>query len=44
MFIDYEYSSYNYFYYDIADFLNESTINYQVKEFPFFRNEAILTL
>lgn len=37
MFIDYEYSSYNYTAYDVANFLNESTIGYDVNEFPGYR-------
>ena len=36
--IDYDYAAYNYLAYDIANFLNESTINYCVDAFPFFKN------
>ncbi|CAD8179736.1 unnamed protein product [Paramecium octaurelia] len=36
IFIDYEYCSYNYPSYDIANFLNESAINYQHEEAPFY--------
>lgn len=42
--IDYEYSSYNYIYYDIGNFFNECTINYSVEEFPKFRVEKRLTM
>lgn len=35
--IDYEYSGYNYYYYDVANFLNECQIDYQVKEYPYFK-------
>ncbi|CAD8192250.1 unnamed protein product [Paramecium octaurelia] len=37
VFIDYEYCSYNYPSYDIANFLNESAINYQYEEEPFYQ-------
>ncbi|CAK57084.1 unnamed protein product (macronuclear) [Paramecium tetraurelia] len=36
IFIDYEYCSYNYPSYDIANFLNESAINYQHEEEPYY--------
>ncbi|CAD8206356.1 unnamed protein product [Paramecium pentaurelia] len=36
IFIDYEYCSYNYPSYDIANFLNESAINYQYEEAPYY--------
>ncbi|CAD8124234.1 unnamed protein product [Paramecium sonneborni] len=36
IFIDYEYCSYNYPSYDIANFLNESTINYQHEDEPYY--------
>ncbi|CAK65437.1 unnamed protein product (macronuclear) [Paramecium tetraurelia] len=36
IFIDYEYCSYNYPSYDIANFLNESAINYQHEEAPYY--------
>lgn len=35
LFIDFEYSAYNYIAYDLANFLNETTISY-VSEFPGF--------
>lgn len=41
--IDYEYSSYNYVYYDVANFLNECNINYSIKEYPYFRVEKKMT-
>jgi len=34
--IDYEYSSYNYRGYDIANFFNEATIDYSVSEYPYY--------
>lgn len=34
--IDYEYSSYNYRGYDIANFFNEATIDYNVTEYPYY--------
>jgi len=33
-FIDYDYVSYNYLAYDIANFLNEACINYSVTTYP----------
>ncbi|CAD8083992.1 unnamed protein product [Paramecium sonneborni] len=36
VFIDYEYCSYNYPSYDIANFLNESAINYQYEDEPYY--------
>lgn len=36
MFIDYEYCSFNYPSYDIANYLNESAINYQHEEDPYY--------
>lgn len=36
-FIDFEYSRYNYIAYDIANFLNESAIDYTLDEYPFFQ-------
>lgn len=35
--IDYEYSKYNYVAYDLANFLSESCIDYNKKEFPYFQ-------
>jgi thiamine kinase-like enzyme len=37
IFIDYEYSCYNYRAYDIANYFNESVIDYNVTETPFFK-------
>lgn len=37
--IDYEYSRYNHLAYDIANFLNESSINYTEETFPYFKFE-----
>jgi len=37
VFIDYEYSSYNYRGYDIANYLNEAIIDYTIPETPFFK-------
>lgn len=37
IFIDFEYTGYNYISYDIANFMNESTIDYQCTEYPFFK-------
>jgi len=34
--IDYEYSGYNYRGYDIANFFNEATIDYNVTEYPYY--------
>jgi len=34
--IDYEYASYNYRGYDIANFFNEATIDYTLPEYPYF--------
>lgn len=36
VFIDYEYASYNYAIFDIANYFNESTLNYDVSEPPYF--------
>jgi len=36
VFIDYEYCSYNYRGYDIANIFNETTISYEKKMYPFF--------
>ncbi|CAD8081041.1 unnamed protein product [Paramecium primaurelia] len=36
VFIDFEYCSYNYPSYDIANFLNESAINYQYEDEPYY--------
>lgn len=34
--IDFEYAGKNYISYDIANFINESSINYKFEEYPFF--------
>lgn len=37
IFIDYEYSCFNYPIYDIANYFNETEFDYEEKEEPFFR-------
>lgn len=37
IFIDYEYSCYNYRAYDIANYFNECIYDYEVTEAPYFR-------
>jgi thiamine kinase-like enzyme len=40
VFIDYEYSSYNYQAFDIANFFNESYYDYNVDVDPYFTKDA----
>jgi thiamine kinase-like enzyme len=36
IFIDFEYAGYNFVSYDIANSLNEATIDYSFEEYPYF--------